>query len=114
MRVFSDDAVLIATATLAIVPPTVVFSGTMPVILLPYTGQVCRTTVFSVLGKLQCALGQVCCNVPYVFCSACALMYMYRGLNTCVNILSVTVRGDGESQADVFVQSSQHLNANLL
>jgi hypothetical protein len=41
-------------------------------------------------------------------------MYMYRGLNTCVNILSVTVRGDGESQADVFVQSSQHLNANLL
>ena len=44
------------------VPPTVVFSGTMPVILpfsfrpgLPLCGP-----------RVNCALGQVCCNVPYV------------------------------------------------
>ena len=56
VRVVSDDTVVITTAT------SVVFSGTMPVILpfsfrpgLPLCGP-----------RVNCAFGQVCCNVPYV------------------------------------------------
>ena len=90
MRVFSDDTVVITTATLAILSRRPRCSRVLCLLYcLSHFGQVCRYVDHGF--HVICALGQVCCNVPYVFCSACALMYMYRGLNTCVNILSVTV-----------------------
>ena len=81
---------VIATATLAILSRRPWCSRVLCLLYcLSHFGQVCRYVDHGF--HVICALGQVCCNVPYVFCSACALMYMYRGLNTCVNILSVTV-----------------------